>query len=1018
MKFLDTNADNVNKREELRDMADLEKPDGIAIMETKPRETAAQPKTAKILNKDSFKKDKLLEGRESDDRTTLKFLYTNADNVMNKREELRAMADLEKPDVIAITEAKPKSAAAQPTVAEVNMEGYTTIASKNFETTGRGVYLLVREDLKINPIEQLTNHDFGESAWCSIGVTEQKAMLVGVIYRSPNSTEVNNSKMMELIREATQMAHSEVVIMGDFNMPDLAWRGDDEPREGSLEDNFIETLEDCYLEQMVNEPTRHRVNQRSNVLDLVLMEEKNDLAELKISHPLGKSDHATIMFTVRVNAETREAKPTLRYRKAELETMRDELGEIRWEKEIDGTTVEESWTKFKKILNECQERNIPRAKANKGGRKRQPWMTPEVRKSLKRKKTAYRTYTRSKKAEDWETFREERRAAKKAVRGAHQEYEGKIAEETKENPKAFWGYVNSKMKTRQGICDIRRKDGTLASEDGDRAEVLNEFFASVFTVEVEGRLPQINTRDDVEATEMKITEDRVLKKLKQLKEGKSPGPDQFHPFILKNLADHLAQPLTMMFNQSMKEGKLPKEWKEANITAIFKKGDRNEPGNYRPVSLTSVICKLMEQLVREELVEHMTKNNLFCKEQHGFMKGRSTITNLLETLDDWTGELEKGKSVDVMYLDFKKAFDKVPHRRLVKKIEQYGVSKQTTKWIEDFLSGRKQRVLVNGTASSERPVTSGVPQGSVLGPVLFLIYINDLPDNITSKCKIFADDTKLYRVSDEEEDRRTLQEDLTKLDRWAEEWQMEFNVDKCAVLHQGKNNGEADYTMKGKVLAKSDGEKDLGVTVDKKLNFKKHIQDVRSKASRTLGIVKRNFKNLKTKHFTTVYKTMVRSKLEYANCIWNPRLEGGKDCLERVQRRATKLIPHLKDKTYSERLEALKMPTLEYRRRRGDLIQTYKISQKIDRMEEGFLKLNNNRKTRGNSQKLEKQHLRTAERRNFFSERVVNNWNKLPETAVAAANMNKFKAEVEESKVLGNKYSYKNWSHNSTHNNR
>lgn len=326
--------------------------------------------------------------------------------------------------------------------------------------------------------------------------------------------------------------------------------------------------------------------------------------------------------------------------------------------------------------------------------------------------------------------------------------------------------------------------------------------------------------------------------------------------------------------------------------------------------------------------------------------------------------------------------------------------------------------MVNGSASTERPVTSGVPQGSVIGPVLFLVYINDLPDNITSKCKIFADDTKLYRASDTEEDRRTLQEDLTKLDRWAERWQMEFNVEKCAVLHQGKNNGEADYTMKGKVLEKSNGEKDLGVTMDKKLNFKRHIQDVRSKASRTLGVIKRNFKNLKPKHFTTIYKTMVRSKLEYANCIWNPRLEGGKDCLERVQRRATKLITHLKDKTYCERLKDLKIPTLEYRRRRGDLIQTYKIKQSIDRMREGFLRPSENKKTRGNSQKLEKPFLYTAERRNFFSARIVNNWNKLPETAVGAGNINKFKAEVEKSNVLGNKYSYKNWSHDRARNNR
>lgn len=290
------------------------------------------------------------------------------------------------------------------------------------------------------------------------------------------------------------------------------------------------------------------------------------------------------------------------------------------------------------------------------------------------------------------------------------------------------------------------------------------------------------------------------------------------------------------------------------------------------------------------------------------------------------------------------------------------------------------------------------------------IYINDLPENITSKCKIFADDTKLYRATDTEEDRDTLQKDLKKLEEWSKTWQMEFNIDKCAVLHLGKNNREANYTMKGKPLQKSNGEKDLGVFIDKELNFKKQIQDVRCKASRTLGIVKRNFKNLKPKHMTTIYKTMVRSKLEYANCIWHPKFEGGKDCLERVQRRATKLITHLKDRTYCERLKELNLPTLDYRRRRGDIIQTYKIVRGIDKVEAGFLKPNKNKQTRGNSKKLEKERFCTNERRNFFSARIVNNWNKLPETAVSAKNLNTFKAELEISNVLGNKYSYKNWS--------
>ena len=222
-----------------------------------------------------------------------------------------------------------------------------------------------------------------------------------------------------------------------------------------------------------------------------------------------------------------------------------------------------------------------------------------------------------------------------------------------------------------------------------------------------------------------------------------------HNRILKELAEELAQPLADLFNTSMDSGIVPESWKTANVTPIFKKGDKRDPSNYRPVSLTSTIGKIMEKIIRDHINKHMQLNKLYSPHQHGFRKGRSCSTQLLEVTEDWTKLLDEDNSVDCIYLDYKKAFDSVPHQRLMIKLHAYGIRGKLWKWIIAYLSNRQQQVVINGVASESTDVMSGIPQGSILGPELFLIFINDLPESIKSPdgaVKLFADDTKLYSV--------------------------------------------------------------------------------------------------------------------------------------------------------------------------------------------------------------------------------------------------------------------------------
>ena len=330
------------------------------------------------------------------------------------------------------------------------------------------------------------------------------------------------------------------------------------------------------------------------------------------------------------------------------------------------------------------------------------------------------------------------------------EYEKKIARNAKEDSKAIWRYINSKSKTKEGIGNLLQdptdKNSKIVETDKEKAEVLANYFSSTFTREPAGQIPTLERQKKIieKMGDIRTTEDEVRKILSKLIEDKSPGPDNIHPYFLKETANELASPLNIIFNKSLESSELPDEWKKGKITALFKKGSKKVASNYRPVSLTSIVCKCLEKIVCERIISFMKNEKLFSNRQYGFISGRSTQLQLLEVLDKWTEALDEGHSIDCVYMDYAKAFDTVPHRRLLYKLSKYGINPKAVSWIENFLGNRIQQVIVQGEESSWKPVTSGIPQGSVIGPLLFVIFINDLPDCVTSEAYLFADDTKIF----------------------------------------------------------------------------------------------------------------------------------------------------------------------------------------------------------------------------------------------------------------------------------
>ena len=368
-------------------------------------------------------------------------------------------------------------------------------------------------------------------------------------------------------------------------------------------------------------------------------------------------------------------------------------------------------------------------------------------------------------------------------------------------------------------------------------------------------------------------------------------------------------------------------------------------------------------------------------------------------MEELTEIFDSNEDVDMIYLDFSKAFDKVLHKRLLKKLWGYGIRGKVHSWIKEVLSERSQKVVINGKSSDSAKVTSGIPQGSVLGPILFLVFINDLPEVILAFIKLFADDAKVLGRVNSIMQATTVQISLDNAVDWANIWEMKYHFKKCKHLHIGNHDINFDYTMQTDtgpiVVEKVTSEKDLGVTFDQKLKFTDHINNKVNKANRNVGLIFRTFTFMNKEMFLNLYKSIVRPHLEYASTVWSPMFKKDKILIENVQRRATRLVKSIKHLPYEDRLNTLGLPSLENRRERSDMIEVYKILHDIDRVDKDkFFTLNRLAVTRGHSLKLYKKRSRLMVRANCFSNRVVDTWNSLTEDIVNAPSLNAFKSRL------------------------
>ena len=905
---------------------------------------------------------------------SLKVFSFNARSIRNKFLEFRALVASEKPKVVAITESWIKTSG-RDFEGEFAIPGYNCFHRDREGREGGGVMLYVCDSIRTTDCNITTDH---ELLAVNLAIGSISYRLV-VVYRPPGQLVEKDRELYTLL--STLVDNRVSLVVGDFNCH-IDWEERDPTAEGTP---LLEFVDDNYLTQWVKEPTRG-----DNILDLVLTSEDDIVKSLVVREEVGSSDHRLITFDLMVpRLEDRPEKSRkLDFRRANFDALRTGVSDLTLENVEDAGLM---WTSFKEKFMDVQRRCIPTKRPGSASA-RPKWYNREIGNQIGEKRRAYRV---AKTSGNYEEYNRVRRRVKSSIKAAKRAEEVRVAHLCKENPKEFFSYVNSRKPILQRIGPLVNGDGTTTHSDAEVATLLNGYFSSVFTVENSLTPEPTEVYLGSKLESIVVTPEEVQSKIGKLNQYKSPGPDGFLPRVLREVRGESAAQFATIFNKSLRTGVVPGDWREAEVTPIFKKGKRCEPCNYRPISLTSIVGKLLESCLVDRISEFLESNSLLRSSQHGFRRHRSCLTNLLEFFHFVFGEHDRDKAVDIIYLDFQKAFDKVPHRRLMRKVRALGIDGEVARWIENWLEGRRQRVVVNGQSSDWAPVTSGVPQGSVLGPLLFIIYINDIDDGIAAKISKFADDTKLGANVREPGSLESLQEDLRKIGEWSDKWQMPFNNTKCKVMHIGFRNPRSDYSLQGTVLESTETEKDLGVVISSDLKFSKQCIEAEKKAQKILGYIKRQFGFRNREIVLSLYNSLVRPHLEYAVQFWCPSFRKDIARLERVQRRATRLIPELRHMRYPERLEALDLFSLETRRLRGQLIEVFKILRGFDNVDYREMFQLSEGVTRNNGYKLELKRYNRDLCGNYFTYSICNHWNALPSDIVSSNSVEQFKSRLD-----------------------
>ena len=827
---------------------------------------------------------------------------------------------------------------------QVEIPGYNLFRCDRGARIGGGVLLYVHEKLPITNV-QTYDDKFCQAVICT---SELQKSFICVIYRPPECPVTSFRSCLDFIDQYISDGNStyQLSLLGDLNLPIIGWSSNIIHPGGSScsvesASLLLDFMSENLCNQFINEPTR-----LSNTLDLYISNGENHVSHVSTSEtPL--SDHRKVEILLSYNpcALSPPAPPdfieesfrSLDFSKADFVKINETLSEINWVNLMESCSDENFPELFNSTLLQACQQGCPKKAPPKG-------KSNSVVQTISRKKRKLQQQLHE--AENSvncpssriESLRQKIASAHIDIRDAINDEllyrETQAAEKLKSNPKYFYSYAKKFSRKKTNINLLFDKDGNIKSNPKDIANLLQNQFSSVFSDPRKTNIknasfapPTIKHpfNDDM----LDFTEQDIMKAIDEIKPNAASGPDEIPVILLKNCKESLAKPIHLLWSRSMEKGDVPDFYKFSHVFPLHKKDSRAFAANYRPISLTSHVVKVFERVLRKKMVDYLELNDLICSKQHGFRSGRSCLTQLLHHFDDVLEALTQNSDFDSIYLDYAKAFDKVDHKLLVKKLTLYGIHPKIVKWIESFLTNRTQSVVVDGTFSLLALIISGVPQGTVLGPILFLLFINDIEHCIIhSIVRCFADDTRISIAVKSELDVLLLQSDLENVMRWSERNNMALHRDKFEYMCHTSNKRHMlselpfvsecyQYRVSNDITLQPVNQlRDLGVLVSKDLSWSPHINSIANKARQKASWVLSVFHTRSTAIMLTLYKSMVRSLLEYCCPLWHPIKVSDIQELESVQRTFTSKIAGMKQLHYWERLSRLSLMSLQRRRER------------------------------------------------------------------------------------------------------
>ena len=893
------------------------------------------------------------------------------------------------PDIIAVTESWLNADIQD---AEVLLPSYSLIRSDRIGIHG-GVAIYYKDSLFVQDcVMPSINSNTVEMAACTVK-TSTGVLNILVVYRSPVTTTEDSDKLLSVLKHFTQLP-GDYLIMGDFNAPEVNWTDWFCSSQTSFASKLLNFADSSFTSQSITFPTRFERNARPSVLDLVFHKYPRSVINIETSAPLDGSDHLIIFFDF-LTSLPRASPFGLRrcFARTDERALLAAANAIIWPALADSPTLEEDWSTLKASLLELTGNFTPLQSARQ--KEKKPWFTSKHRRALAAKNAAFRNYQSSLTDAAFTVYKQQSQLLSRLLRKSRRSFEAHLARNITTRPKLFFSHVQRNKHVKNRISTLKDLDGSVTTNPSRQSEIFCTFFESVYRHDSGLPAPDLPPPATI-MPQVTITAAEVHSKLSNLDVSKGSGPDGLHPKILSILAGHLAIPLANLFNRSLAEGLVPNDWRHAVICPIFKKGVRDDAANYRPISLTCVLCKVMESLVKDKLLAFLQHTKAISPAQHGFVPRRSCLTNLLVAEQVITKILDSRQAADVVFIDFSKAFDSVNHRLLKAKLISVGINPNLVTWIEAFLAERTFQVLVNDAKSPTARAESGVPQGSVLGPLLFLLYVNDIPSVVSSFCLLFADDVKLIAPRF---DWQQLQEDLRTFHRWSSEWDLPINASKCAHLPIGRPPPMIltfNPTVEGQEITESAIVKDLGVLANTSFTPTSQCIAAASKARGMVHLIRRSFVEVTPRMFKPLYNTLVLPHLEYAVQAWCPYQTKDIDLLEKVQRMATRMVKGLRELRYEERLKALNLFSLERRRRRADLITCFNIhSGRLDVPADFFFEPSLREGLRREGSRLRQPTARLNRRKFSFASRVVADWNRLPFTVTTATSTADFKRKLD-----------------------